>query len=568
MYKLFLCFRYLTRKGIVIFPVLAVWLCVSMLIVVYSIMTGFVDRVRDAGKELMGDVVIQSTLASGFPHYHGLQKSLAHLPCVAATAPLISTYGIMNLPEYQTSAEVQVLGIKPAEQSRVSSFGKSLFWQYRAPLDAANDLGGVRFPTTAAKLIAWGRTRLDAALKTYQQHQQAVSKLKPIKGHGWIADIQRHWQVIKREDYRQAQYHMDRVYRDLRFVEKLPPGMSIQSDAQLRAVLIPRAPTFKPPAVALTHYPSAAAAPKNGCVVGIDIGLYSRDRFGHYHRPPGVRFSPVILTVVPITLKSTLASPQSRRFEIIDDSRTKVFTVDRHTVYAPFHVVQKMAFMQQQDLLSGGVRPARCSEIEIRVHHDQNQAAVNRARDQIAAAVRRFTLNHPAMEISGLSVMTWLQEQSQFIAAVDKERDLITFLLGMMSMVVIIVIFLIFFMIVRDKTRDIGIIKAIGGSEMGVGSIFVLYGLLISGAGTLLGVVTGTLFVIHDNWIHDDILWRIFGITIWNRRVYIFSRIPDQVSPHTVLVIAGLAILAGLLGAIVPAMIAASRDPVHALRYE
>lgn len=568
MYKLFLCFRYLTRKGIVIFPILAVWLCVSMLIVVYSIMTGFVDRVRDAGKELMGDVVIQSTLAAGFSHYDGLQKQLAKLPCVAATAPVISTYGIMNLPEYQTSAEVEVLGIKPALQSRVSSFGKSLFWQYRAPLDAAHDLRNAPFPVTGSQLVKYARVKLQAALEVFRRHELAIRKLKPIKGHGWIAAIEHHWHVIAREDYRQAEYHLNRVFRDLRFVQKLPPAAVIRSDAALRKELIPPAPTFEPPARARKDYPSLAAEPKYGCVVGIDIGLYTRDRFGHYHRPPGVRFSPVILTVVPITLSSTLASPQSHRFQIVDDSRTKVFTVDRHTVYAPFRVVQKMAFMQQQDLLSGGIRPARCSEIEIRVHDDQHQAAVNAARDQIAAAVRRYALKHPGMQSSGLTVMTWLQEQSQFIAAVDKERDLITFLLGMMSLVVIVVIFLIFFMIVRDKTRDIGIIKAIGGSEVGVGSIFVLYGLLISSAGTLMGVITGVLFVIHDNWIHDDILWRIFGITIWNRRVYIFSRIPDQVNPETVATIALLAIVAGLLGAIIPALIAASRDPVHALRYE
>ena len=48
MYKLFLTFRYLTRKKIVIFPILVVWLCVMMLIIVTSIMAGFVDRVKDA----------------------------------------------------------------------------------------------------------------------------------------------------------------------------------------------------------------------------------------------------------------------------------------------------------------------------------------------------------------------------------------------------------------------------------------------------------------------------------------------------------------------------------------
>jgi len=54
MYKLFLTFRYLTRKKIVIFPILVVWLCVMMLIIVTSIMQGFVDRVRDANRDLFG----------------------------------------------------------------------------------------------------------------------------------------------------------------------------------------------------------------------------------------------------------------------------------------------------------------------------------------------------------------------------------------------------------------------------------------------------------------------------------------------------------------------------------
>ncbi|EQD35551.1 lipoprotein releasing system, transmembrane protein, LolC/E family, partial [mine drainage metagenome] len=144
----------------------------------------------------------------------------------------------------------------------------------------------------------------------------------------------------------------------------------------------------------------------------------------------------------------------------------------------------------------------------------------------------------------------------------------ITFLLGLMSLVVVIVIFLIFYMLVRDKTRDIGIIKAIGGSEEGLGVIFILYGMLISSAGAILGLFTGVWFVRNDNWIHDHILWRIFGISIWNRKIYVFSKIPDQIDPHAVMWIVMFAILAGLLGALIPAIIAARQDPVEALRYE
>ena len=567
MYKIFLCFRYLTRKGIVLFPVLAVWLCVMMLIIVNSIMTGFVNRVRDAGRSLMGDVVIQSDSMAGFPYYRQIQKQLALLPQIKASTPVISGYGLFNLPEFQVNTGVQVMGVEADSESKVSSFGSSLFWQYKAPMQAVQDLRGVGFPASRKKLLAYAQKRLLAAAKEEHARQQAFANLKAISSHAWFASIRRHWQVISHEDYQQAVYKENRADRDLRMVQALP-NRSFANAAALRKAMVPLAPTFVPPPQAANRYMTASDEPKSGCVIGVDLGLYKRDRFGHYHRPPGVRFSPVIITMVPVTIKATLAQPQSRRFVIVDDSRTRVYAVDSKTVYIPFHVAQKMAFMQQQDLLDGGVRPGRCSEIQVLVRHDSSEVNILAARKAIAQVVHQLELLHPQMEIAGIRVRTWDQVQAEYIRAVDNERNMITFLLGLMSLVVVIVIFLIFYMLVRDKTRDIGIIKAIGGSEEGLGVIFILYGMLISSAGAILGLFTGVWFVRNDNWIHDHILWRIFGVSIWNRKIYVFSKIPDQVDPHAVMWIVIFAILAGLLGALIPAIIAARQDPVEALRYE
>ncbi len=567
MYKIFLCFRYLTRKGIVLFPVLAVWLCVMMLIIVNSIMTGFVNRVRDAGRSLMGDVVIQSDSMAGFPYYRQIQKRLSLLPQVKASTPVISGYGLFNLPEFQVNTGVQVMGVEASSESKVSSFGSSLFWQYKAPMQAVRDLRGVGFPTTREKLLTYARKRLLAAARVEHARQQSFAKLKPISRHDWFASIRQHWQVIAHEDYQQAVYKVNRADRDLRMVQSLPDA-SFATAAALRKAMVPETPTFQPPPQAANRYLTASDEPKSGCVIGVDLGLYKRDRFGHYHRPPGVRFSPVIITMVPVTIKATLAQPQSRRFVIVDDSRTRVYAVDSKTVYIPFHIAQKMAFMQRQDLLDGGVRPARCSEIQVLVRHDSSEANILSARQAIAHVVHQLELLHPQMEIAGIRVRTWDQVQAEYIRAVDNERNMITFLLGLMSLVVVIVIFRIFYMVVRDKPRDIGIIKAIGGSEEGLGVIFILYGMLISSAGAILGLFTGVWFVRNDNWIHDHILWRIFGISIWNRKIYVFSKIPDQIDPHAVMWIVIFAILAGLFGALIPAIIAARQDPVEALRYE
>src|ERR1044071_7687035 len=100
MYKLFLTLRYLTRKKIVLFPILVVWLCVMMLIIVTSIMGGFVDRVRDANRDLYGDIIISSASSSqGFAGYDQLAEALKANPLfgskIAATTPVVEAYALL-----------------------------------------------------------------------------------------------------------------------------------------------------------------------------------------------------------------------------------------------------------------------------------------------------------------------------------------------------------------------------------------------------------------------------------------------------------------------------------------
>jgi lipoprotein-releasing system permease protein len=278
-----------------------------------------------------------------------------------------------------------------------------------------------------------------------------------------------------------------------------------------------------------------------------------------------------LLTVVPISERGSLSvHPNSARFVIVDDSYTGVYDVDSTYVYAPFEKVQYMAGMRTDKAKSDPEWfPPRCNEllIKFRPGHDAN--ATRRLRARIDDYVQDFVQHHGDMLPAGghLDVQTWDEKQARYLGAVQNEKRMMTFILGLMSLVVLVVVFLIFYMIVRDKTRDIGIIKAVGGSEAGVAGIFLTYGLFIGIVGGILGVISGILFVTHTNQIHEWI-YHMTGYMIWDRSVYLFDRIPDQYDPREVLMYFVLSLAAGVVGSLIPALVAAAEDPVKAVRYE
>jgi lipoprotein-releasing system permease protein len=125
----------------------------------------------------------------------------------------------------------------------------------------------------------------------------------------------------------------------------------------------------------------------------------------------------------------------------------------------------------------------------------------------------------------------------------------------------------IFFMIVVEKTRDIGILKALGASSRGVLAIFLSYGLSLGMVGSGVGAVAGLLFVHYINEIEALISW-LTGHKVFDDRIYYFKSIPTYVDPWMVAWVASGAMLIAVLASILPARRAAALHPVEALRYE
>ena len=164
-------------------------------------------------------------------------------------------------------------------------------------------------------------------------------------------------------------------------------------------------------------------------------------------------------------------------------------------------------------------------------------------------------------------IQTWREMQGPLLAAVRLETVILNILLFFIIAVAGFGILATFFMIVVEKTRDIGVLKALGAPGAGVMRIFLTYGLTLGAVGSGVGVILGLLFVAFINEVAAGLEW-ITGREVFDPTVYFFQEIPTIVNPFTVSWIVVGAVLIAVVASVMPAFRAARLHPVEALRYE
>jgi lipoprotein-releasing system permease protein len=246
--------------------------------------------------------------------------------------------------------------------------------------------------------------------------------------------------------------------------------------------------------------------------------------------------------VVLTTVSGPRLEPVPFRAVIADHIKTEMSDYDGNYVYMALDELQHLRTMHN-----------RATTIQVKLKdYDRDKKEV---KDALQAMF-------PAYQVS-----TWEDKQGPLLAAIAIERNILNILLFLIIGVAGFGILAIFSMIVVEKTRDIGILKALGAPNGGVMRIFLGYGLLLGLVGAALGTGLGIWFTLKINWVEHKLTeWT--GQEIFPRDIYYFKEIPTDIQPASVVLIVVGAVVIAVVFSILPALRAAMLHPVRALRYE
>jgi len=300
-----------------------------------------------------------------------------------------------------------------------------------------------------------------------------------------------------------------------------------------------------------------------GCVIGVDL-LVERDSWGNYQQWTILPRWSYGITCFPLTPKGTLVktgtsiSANTRTFYYSDNSNSGLAKIDSTVVYLPFEQLQSMTGMN--------IGPKRAGAIFIKF---KKGADFNKSVEKTTALWKDFVGLKSDSEVADLfktvNVQDFKSYRRESIAPMEKERAMLLLLFLLVGLITVFIIFVIFYMIVGGKSRDIGILKSIGASQFGIMRVFLRYAVLTGLVGAAVGIAGALVFLDNINSL-EDWLYVKFGFQMWNREIYAIGDIPSRPGFALPIEVAAAAVIACLLGAMLPTIKAARQNCVDILR--
>jgi len=444
MYKIILPTRFLLKRRITYFAVLAVALCAFIVLVVMTVMTGLVSEFKQKNHQFAGDCVVGTKSLVGFAYYEDFVALLEKADFVEAASPVIKSHALISRRGSDRKTRVEIMGIDPVRHSRATGFGETLG------------------------------------------------------------------------------YHKDDVSSVFR-------------------------PAYDP------NLP--------GCILGIDLEL-QRDADGTYtyQASPGrVGYS---VSCLPLTAKGALAQAgtdviDTKTFYYSDNSRTGLPRVDGSLVYLPFEQAQQLC-------MAGSVKRANAIHIRFKPNVRLEEGCA-----KVASLWQSFKQEKAGDEqaylLETVTVQSWKGYRRESIAPMEQEQTVMSVMFGFVAITTVFIVLVVFYMIVSHKSKDIGILKSVGVSNVDIIELFAGFAFLVGLLGSCIGLLGGWAFLLKINQI-EKWLFDHFGFQLWDRTIYAIGDIPNQVELRVLAAIVLSAVAACLAGALVPSWQAARQRPVETLQ--
>ncbi|MDP1911740.1 lipoprotein-releasing ABC transporter permease subunit [Brevundimonas sp.] len=188
---------------------------------------------------------------------------------------------------------------------------------------------------------------------------------------------------------------------------------------------------------------------------------------------------------------------------------------------------------------------------------------------KVAEPDRVADLVQPVREAVGRSALVndWRDRLAAFWGALKVERVAMSIILGLVVAIAALNIISGIVMLVKNKTRDIAILRTVGASQSSMLRIFFIAGAAIGVAGTITGLVLGLVFCLNIGAIQHFLEW-VLGVQLFNADVYMLDSIPAEVDAMDVVWVTLWSVFMSCVASLLPSWRAAKMDPVEALRYE